>query len=241
MTTHTKINLVESAGRCFIPCSSTRGLMSPRGWILAAGILLATSVAQAQVVVGPVAGPGYWGGGVGTADSAWAHGAADVIRSEGVYNMYTSQAMIQVEEARSKNLINRRKATENYFAGKELYQADQARKRERNKSSAEALNKAAQTEKPAPLGPATLNPESGKITWPKLLLDSRYATKRAELDKLFQKRASTSSTADQLDKIQTATGEMIALLKGNISKLPAKEYMQARKFLDSLAFTAGQS
>src|SRR5690348_2472826 len=72
------------------------------GCVLAGTVLCSATFASAQFVVGPVWGGGGWGDTVGTAESSYLHGAADVVRSEGAYNLYTSQAMIGYEEARTR-------------------------------------------------------------------------------------------------------------------------------------------
>jgi len=218
-------------------------LVSPRFWIISASILLWSSAAQAQIAVGPVVGGGYWGGGVGTAESSAAHGYADMIRSQGYYNLTTAEGMVHAEKARSLYIQNKNEAFRSYLAGKEQRTAVDAQKRERGRHSAEALNVAAKSELPKVLGTDTLDPETGRITWPTVLLDSRYAAKRTELEHLFELRAKTSGGPNSQTKIRVAAGELTEMLKADITKikLPSNDYMKARKFLDSLSAAVRQS
>ncbi len=203
-----------------------------------ASVLLWTSVSQAQVVVAPV-GIGYGGwGGVGTAESSAAHGYADMIRSEGYYNLTTMQGMVEAEKARDLYIQNRKEAYRAYWAGKEQRSAIDAQKRESSRHSAEALRIAGKSNAAEPLSADLLNPETGKIVWPRALLDSKYTAKRTEIEKLFELRVKTSGGPNSQTKIQVATGELAALLKTNITKISSTDYVKAKKFLDSLAVSA---
>jgi hypothetical protein len=240
MTTLPNVEILEVARRSVKSCCRGCGWLSPRFLTISATILLWSSAAQAQIAVGPVVG-GYWGGGVGTAESSAAHGYADMIRSEGYYNMMTAQGMVQAEQARAQYIQNRNESFRSYLAGKEQRTAVDAQKRERGRHSVEALNLAAKSALPQPLGSDAINPETGKINWPKALLDSRYTAKRTELEHLFELRNKTSGGANSQTKIQVAAGEMTAILKSNITKMSSTDYMKARKFLDSLTAASTQS
>src|SRR5262245_59801720 len=167
------------------------------GWvvqlgILCASVLLFANVGQAQVVVSPVGfgvgGYGDWGG-VGTAESSAAHGYADYVRSEGYYNLATAQGRVYAEQARAQLLQNNAAAFQAYWAGKERRSAIDAQKRESNRHSPEALRIAGKSNAPAPLSAELLNPQTGKIVWPKALLDNKYSARRTEIEKLFEQQA----------------------------------------------------
>ena len=206
-----------------------------------ASFLMFANVGHAQVVVSPfsfgVGGYGGWGewGGVGTAESSAAHGYADYIRSEGYYNLATAQGRVYAEQARAQYLQNRSAAFQGYWAGKEQRSAIDAQKREARRHSAEALRIAGTSNAPQPLGAEFLNPETGKIVWPKALLDNKYTVRRTEIEKLSELRAKTPSAPNSQTKIQAATRELAKVLKSHITSTSATDYIEARKFLDSLA------
>jgi hypothetical protein len=239
MTTQTNVEMLEIVRRSVNSCCRGSG-WSLRIGIVSASVLLWANASQAQVVV-PVGGYGW--GGVGTAESAAEHGAADIIRSEGYYNMTTGKGMVHAEKARSLFLENKKAEYQAHNAGKEQNSARLAQKRERDRHSAEALKAAAKSEVAAPLSADVLNPETGRIVWPKALLDNKYTTKRTEIEKLIELRARTSGGPNCQTKIEAATSEMAALLKTTASsnKVSSTDYMKARKFLDSLATTVSQS
>jgi hypothetical protein len=205
---------------------------------VSASVLMWTNAGQAQVVI--PAGEYWAGGGVGTAESAFEHGAADIIRSEGLYNLNTAKGIVEAEKARAIYLENKKTAFQGYLVGKEQRSAINAQKRELSRHSAEALAVAGKSDV-KPLNGEQLNPVTGKIKWPKALLDSKFSAKRNEIEKLFELQAKTSEGSNNQSKIQAATGELATMLKSNISHINSTDYMNARKFIDSLTVSASQS
>lgn len=238
MTTQTNVEMLGIVRRFVNSCCRDCG-WSLRIGIVSASVMLWANASQAQVVVGPVGGYGW--GGVGTAESSAEHGAADIIRSEGLYNLTTAQGMVHAEKARGLYLENMKTEYQARNAGKEQNSARVAQKRERDRHSAEALKAAAKSEVAAPLSADVLNPETGKIVWPKALLDNKFSAQRTELEKLIELRARTSGGPNSQTRIEVATSELAALLKTNISKMSSTDYMKARKFLDSLTATVSHS
>ena len=203
-------------------------------YVLVVAILLPPHVADAQWVVRPWYHPRYrrYGyGGYRYNPGAYMNGMANLIRAQ-------SQAAVNYEQARSRYIDNRQKWTQNYFRMKEERQAYDAREKDRTSHSSEALTAAARDGLPATLGPDALDPVTGRITWPDILKGSDFATQRTRLDELFELRAKTNSAAMNVDKIHVATMEMNAKLRNRIEEIPAKHYIAARKFLDSLDWTA---
>jgi hypothetical protein len=81
-----------------------------------------------------------------------------------------------------------------------------------------------------------LAPATGHITWPEALRAQSDAEHRKKIEELIQLRTFTSTTDDIGLQIHTAARQMQAELKDGIRDLPANEDIDARKFLDSLAF-----
>jgi hypothetical protein len=184
-------------------------------------------------------GMGYGGGygfGGGTAASNYMYGMSNVIRAEGEYNMMTSAAGVNYEEARSRYLDNQKKWWQNYLQGQEAHQKMMAEKYAREKHSPEALAAAASSGLPQQLSPDALDPVTGQITWPEVLQDDKYAAERKELEQLVELRAKTTQTAGNAAAIRAAVDKLTALLRKDVQTIPANDYMAARKFLDSLAW-----
>jgi hypothetical protein len=186
-------------------------------------------------------GGGYGGGygyGGGTVAGNYMNGMSSVIRSAGEYNLTSSVAGINNEEARSRYLDNKRKWQENYFQMQEQRQALDAQRRAAARHSPEALNAAAKSALPRALPPDALDPVTGRINWPELLLGSEFEKPRTEVEKLFELRTKTSQGAGSKAAIRKALDEMATLLRKQVEKLPANTYMDSRKFLDSLDYAA---
>jgi hypothetical protein len=198
--------------------------------LLIFGNLLPARVTDAQWVVRPWYRPHYRRAHYGSRGS-YANGMANLIRAQ-------AQATLTYEQARGKYIENKQKWTENYYKMREERQAAEARQQERNKHSPESLTAAAKSDVPATLGADALDPVTGRITWPDILKGPDFATQRTKLDELFELRAKTSNAALNIDKIHIATMEMTTKLRNRIDEIPAKHYIAARKFLDSLDYTA---
>src|SRR5262245_44675780 len=93
-------------------------------------------------------GYGYGGYGGGTVAGNYLNGVSNVIRSEGEYNVLTSQAGVNNEETRSRYLDNKKKWWENYLQMSEQRQAIDAQRYAAAKHSPEALNAAAKSDLP---------------------------------------------------------------------------------------------
>ena len=98
---------------------------------------------------------------------------------------------------------------------------------------------------PDRLSSKQLDPLVGKIRWPEVLRLETYAAGREQLDGLFAQRAAAGGNADVSGHvaIRNTARQMQADLKKNISEYPPSAYLEARRFLESLAnearFTSG--
>jgi len=180
-------------------------------------------------------GMGYGNFGGGTVAGNYMQGAAQVIRAQGQYNEDTSKAMINWEEARTKYIDNRKKWTETYFAMKEQNQSRTAERHERSRHSPEALATASRQAAPKALSHEAFDPITGKLQWPEALTAPEYAASREQIEQLIELRTTTG--ASNSVQIQQAIQSLAEMLKRNIQSLPPNDYIAARKFLNSLAFT----
>lgn len=89
---------------------------------------------------------------------------------------------------------------------------------------------------PPRLTPEQLDPETGEISWPKLLRGDSYAEHRLALDALFSRRAKAKAPLDGFAAhLKRHTDALQAALKQEIGSAKANDYAAARRFLDSLA------
>ena len=186
-----------------------------------------------------VDGPWGWGGGYHHA-STLAEGAqrgfADVVRSAGQYNLDTAQAQNIQQDSVSKYLDNRLKGTDTYFQMREANR--QYRQRlETPPLSSEQLYRIAAEQAPKTLAASDLDPLTGDISWPIVLQGDEYEEARTKLEGLFALRAKEGDSS-YVFQIQQVANETLAQLKANIRNYPPPEYLQAKRFLESLAFSA---
>lgn len=210
---------------------------------IAAILLFSAGSAQAQYY----GWGGGWGGGWGwgnngagsTVAGSQAMGMADLVQSAGAYNLQTSAAAINLEQARSMNLDNRLKGTQTYFEMRRI-NTEARRSEQRRPLTTEEAWRYAQIGAPKRTTPYELDPVSGKIFWPMALQNPQYTEFRNELDDLFRQReeAHGSIGYDVFTKIQEQTTAFLEALKKNIAEIPSGEYMRARNFIESLAYEA---
>ncbi len=203
---------------------------------LAFGLLAfgAWSVVESQDYV-----VGGWGGGyhASTAGEGYARGMADVIRSQGAYNLATSAAVINLEEAKRQEIDNRLQWTENYFEMRRINKAyHDSLKKPRDP---EAALRYAEAQRPKRLTPKELDAVSGQIHWPDTLKADKFAQQRQELDKLFAERAYTGvASGQQQNRVEALTKAMMESLKGDIGAMAPADYTASKQFLVSLGYEA---
>ena len=180
-----------------------------------------------------------WGGGyrhASTAAEGFQRGFADVVRSAGQYNLDTAQAANIGQDTVSKYLDNRMKGTDTYF---QMREANRQYRRQLKTPplSSEQLYRIAAEQAPKTLASSDLDPLTGDIAWPLVLQGDEYEDVRIKLDGLFALRAKEGS-ASHVFEIQQVANDALAQLKANIKNYPAPEYMKAKRFLESLSFSA---
>jgi hypothetical protein len=209
---------------------------------LASAIIFAcVPIARAQVVVGNDFTPYavFGGGHASTAAEGYANGMSNIIQSAGSYNLQTSQAAINVEQARSMNLDNRLKGTQTYFEMRKVNTA--SRKAEEGSGmSTEDSWRYAQMYVPKRPMPTQLDPVSGKIYWPTMLRDPRYDDYRNKIDQFFVQREVSHGGIgyETYTQIVQVTNSLLDALKKNIDLYNNGDYVRLKNFVESLAYEA---
>ena len=193
---------------------------------------------------------GGWGGGWGrgggyhhasTAGEGYMRGMGDLVRSAGAANLMNSEAANRYEEARSKYLDNRLKATQTYFEMKRVNRAErQASGEFRQAPTAEEMFRMNESRKPRELDTSDLDPVEGTIAWPLLLQDDMYKEDRKAIESVFANRAKHNGHMSRDDSLalQQASESMRAALKTQVRNVSANDYIRATGFLKSLLFEA---
>jgi hypothetical protein len=196
-------------------------------------LILTTSALHGQYYVN-----GGWGGGASTVGGSYAHGYADVVRSQGEAQLNDSIAAGNYADARSKEIDNRLKAEQTYFQMRDINK----RWTEANKLPPLTQEEAYRWAKElAPTRPNTsqLDPVTGKVMWPILLRDTPYQESCDQLDKLFAARATQGTfNYDQYAQVQQAHDDIVAAMTKNAARYKSSDIATAKNFIDGLNYEA---
>jgi hypothetical protein len=173
-----------------------------------------------------------------TAAESYQRGLAEVVRSAADANLMASLAAQNLEAARSQDIENRVKWTEAYYEMRRANKAYRASKRS-PRLSQEQIARVTRAGMPKRLTSAQVDPLTGELAWPIVLRDRQYADQTEQLDKLFGARAATSMVpADGFQTAKTHTDVLLAALKKNIDQYKPADWIDAKKFVDSVAYEA---
>jgi len=173
-----------------------------------------------------------------TPAESYARGMSDIVRSQGAYNLATSEAAINMTEARQQSMRNQEEWTHTYFQMREANRS--YRDKERGpRPTPEDIVRYAQMGKPDRLSPGEIDPVSGTLDWPGVLKQSMFAEERERLEDLFANWTEYGSVGfEQRRQIRSTTDAMLGKLKQHVNDMPPPEYVTAKRFLESLAYEA---
>ncbi len=227
----------------------------PRWWLFVGSVGFATviyaTVAGAQVYssggyyakpyYGGYGGYGYgYGAGIGsTAAGSYLGGMAQAIRAAGEYNLNTSAADINEQQALKLDTENQVEWTKAYIEMQNMKHAYH-KEQEAPPVPPETWARLAHAAATPRLTPSQLDPVTGTINWPTMLQGPDFKNDRALLDKLFSDRAKSRGAIGVagFNQIREGTDRMLDALKAHIQQVPIREYNLARNFLTSLGYEA---
>ena len=201
-------------------------------------------IAVVAVIAGAWPAAAQWGGGFGfnrggyasTAGQAADYGMSEMMRAQGYQNLKNSEAAKNWEEAKTQEIQNRLRWTETYFEMRKVNREAKAAEQGPPVTQEQAIRMAKMAAPPR-LGSTQLDPVTGHIEYPPVLLDDIYNEYRKRLDQLFADRAASGGSIQygEVREIQSTVSKFIDVLKQNVKSYPAGDYGRARTFLDSLA------
>jgi hypothetical protein len=169
-----------------------------------------------------------------TLEEGMAHGYADVVRAYGMTTLLDAQAVNQLALARRQAIENQMRAAQVYVDGNR-YMQEFRRSQRPAPLSLEQYVRLARDAAPEPLTATQLDQLTGMITWPAPLRKPEYETLRRHIDRLFQERATGYAVYGE---IPAACEQFAEKLRADIMQFPAGDYVAAKKFLESLAWSA---
>jgi hypothetical protein len=178
----------------------------------------------------------YYGEGYhsSTLEEGIQRGHADVVRSYGMANLLNSQAAQGFQQAQKDYLDNRKKATETYFEMRRYH--DEAVKAQRSPPlSMDQYVRLAREHAPERLTTTQLDPLTGAVNWPAALRIPEYAPFRAHIERLLHDRAAGYAVYGE---IPNACQQFSQQLQADIMKFQPQDYLNGKKFLESLTHSA---
>lgn len=189
---------------------------------------------------------GYDGYHAATVGESRANGLSNIITSRSQANLTNSEAALNYEEVRSKELDNRVKTANTYFDMRRMNTEERFGTPE-EKAAHKAANQEkyyewARSGRPDRPSSQQLDPITGKINWPFTLMPEKYTPYRSELDDLFAKRAQQGGylTYAEYTQVEKTTDAMYASLKDDIKELDSTDYINAKNFIQALLHEAKQ-
>lgn len=184
-------------------------------------------------------GYGGWGFGGGTVAGNYYSGLGRAIRAQGQYNLDTSAAAVNLEEARTRQIDNRKQWTKTYFEMRDINKAWRDKQRPPVESP-ETWVRLARNTAPDQLSTSQLDPVTGRIAWPIELSGSMFQSEREQLEPLFADRAVAHGAIgiEKHAEIRKLIDQMLATLKSHIRDFPTDRYLACRNFLTGLRYEA---
>jgi hypothetical protein len=187
--------------------------------------------------VGAGFGVGYSGSFSSTPMEGAAYGAASIIRARGQAIRDLSEAMINVEDARSKFIENRLRAMEVHFARRDMAERRRLQYHRQRRGAVERWLAARPVIEPG-LSGEQFDRTTGAVDWPEPLQDETYAPYRQRVENLLAERTVSPRLREVREGISEAAFDMQSELRRRIGHYSASEYVNAREFLDNLTYTA---
>lgn len=200
----------------------------------------------ATFVICPAWADAQWGWPYGgyyasTPGEGAAMGMAALVTSSGMATLMGSKAAVNVQEAGSLYIDNTVKATQAYIDRQRMLASYQASLR-KPPPSAEQLYRMSQIGLPKSLAADQLDPVTGDIVWPLVLRDGPFESYRENTQKFFHEAVASPQTFTYAayDQLREASDECLAQLKSRIKNYRPNDYIQAKKFVESLTYAAQQ-
>lgn len=169
-----------------------------------------------------------------TGAEGYLRGTADLLRGAGVYNLYSSQAAINMQEARGAAIDNNYKFAQTYFAMRQLNREARTYEQGPHITKDEAAE-IASMQAPDRLDGSQFEPTLRTFNWPVALEGPQYADQRAEISRLFAER----STSDKNEHtIAAVVDQMEEMLKEEIRGMSPSQYLESKNFLAGVGYEA---
>jgi hypothetical protein len=210
--------------------------MNIKSYLLISFLLTSGSMAWGQAVVTPINNWNYQRH-ASTAAEGFLNGQARVIQAVGQSNYLNSVAAVNLQEAQSKWIDNRKKYVTTYYENK-VYSQEMRDRYAKRPPTKEVWDKITANSLPDPLTTQQYDRAAGRITWPHILRTNEYDAFRNRIDELMaQRTADNDGDGSPFQReIASLVDAMKMLLKTNINTVTDSQYADAKSFLRSLDY-----
>lgn len=176
--------------------------------------------------------------GATTVEGSYLSGAAAFAAGLGQYNLDTARAAKQFEDADHQAIEN------HLFAIQTAYEVQRLNKAhwlaDHPRLTAEQVGQINQSRLPRRLTASELDPTWGVIRWPDVLEKPEFETARRQFDDLFAHRADERPGVGTsfYRRAQAFARDMRITLDGERAAMSQMEWIQAMRFIESLAYEA---
>jgi hypothetical protein len=201
--------------------------------LVALALVAGSASAQSSFTPGPPAqSPPVAYRHASTLEEGIGRGGADFFRGVGEATYNTSLAMINGQEAYSRYLDNRLKATATYFDMRKLNREARAEERGQRPTQ-EDLIRYAKMRNPERLAAFNFDAARNAIVWPAVFQHEYFAEEREAIDRLMAERGGAGPESRE---VQLLAAQMVEKLRLVVHNVQPGEYAAAKKFLVSLQF-----
>jgi hypothetical protein len=174
--------------------------------------------------------------GATTVDGSYLSGEAALATGLGKYNYDSARAAKQLEEARKLAIANQLLAQQAYYQLRAVNQAEwQA---EHPRLTPEQRAQINQSRLPRRLSSADLDPAWGVIRWPAVLERPEFEKFREQFNDAFAHRADERYGVDSpfFDRVQKLAHDMRTVLDDHMNSMSQMQWIEAMRFIESLAY-----
>jgi len=197
---------------------------------------------NAPAVVSTAYGYGDYGYGYhsSTLEEGWLRGLGALAASEGQANYYNSLASINFQDAYTRYMQNRQKATDAYFAMRQANRA--ARTAETSRLTLDRYMAIARHDAPQCLRQDQYDRTLGRLNWPAVLTGEEFAAEREAINVAFRGRSpgDIGPSSAFYDIVKQLGSSLEGKLKTHIDELDPAQYLAAKKFVQGLTCEANQ-
>lgn len=193
----------------------------------------------------PPAPPSFFGGGGGhgpmygnayTMPGDVIRSSGEAIRSMGEGSYWYGRGLEHMENAESMALDNELREVQTFWQKRQIRDSYMAL--ENPRPSLEAIVRMAKIGLPDRLTASDIDPATGKLVWPAILLQPEFAADRAAVEEVFamRQRGEIDANDPRLVEAHQRIERMTDTLVADVDRYDAKLYLQARNLLDTLRY-----